>query len=241
VRNVAGALYASGARSFFYIEDDASSPPPEDTPSSPAERAPLPPVAPAPAPAVIVAGPPADTGDDAAQAVEAEPEPGTAEDEPSVPPSFDERFDRFQEGGLDDDDVVELMEEAVGRHDVDALERLFARAPHDGGHDARRGLCEVELQLMRARPGAGLDTLKRLRGADLDEEQRKSIWVKTVECQRMQRDYDAAHLTLVQLVKLYPDCPEVDRLAKQNYKEYLENHCTDAPVLEKVTSLDDDS
>ncbi len=39
----------------------------------------------------------------------------------------------------------------------------------------------------------------------------------------------------------HPGCPEVDRMAKLNYKEYLESHCADATALEKVTSLDGDS
>jgi hypothetical protein len=65
--------------------------------------------------------------------------------------------------------------------------------------------------------------------------------MRTVSCQRLMHDFDAAHHTLLQLAELYPDCPDVDRLAKQNYKEYLESHCADATALEKVTSLDGDS
>jgi hypothetical protein len=66
------------------------------------------------------------------------------------------------------------------------------------------------------------------------------MWLKTVACQRMRRDLDAAHTTLTQLLELYPDCQEVAQLARQNYREYLQNQCADAPVLEKMTSLDGD-
>jgi TolA-binding protein len=74
----------------------------------------------------------------------------------------------------------------------------------------------------------------------MNDTERKDMWLKTVVCQRMRRDLEAAHATLTQLVELYPDCPQVAQLARQNYREYLQNQCTDAPVLEKLTSLDGD-
>jgi hypothetical protein len=181
-----------------------------------------------------------DDGDDVEQPAE---QPAA---EPDVEESFETRFERFMDGVLDFDAIVVLMEEAVDEARTEALEQLFGGiAPGDreetGPVAVRARLCEAEYMLMCERPGAALDVLTSLRGADLTEEQRKATWLKTVACQRMQSDFEAANSTLEQLVDLYPDCPEVTRLAKQNYRDYLHNQCAEATVLEKVTSLERDS
>ncbi len=199
VDGVAEALHASGASTFFHVEDEAApEPQPEPQPEPP-------------------------------------PEPVVEEI------TFHSRFDLFLDGRLDAGDVLDLMEEAVEDGRTEELRQLITVAAEDTEHDVRRLMCQAEYQMMKGRPAAALGCLQDARGADVSEEQRKRIWFTTVVCQRLMCDFDAAHNTLLQMVDLFPDCPEVNQMAKQNYKTYLESQCADATVLEKVTSLYGDS
>ena len=145
------------------------------------------------------------------------------------------------DGRLDADDIIDLMEEAVEGGRTEKLKQLITYAAENETHDVRRLLCQSEYQIMKGRPALALASLDDAHKASASEQQRKEIWMRTVTCQRLMRDFDAAHLTLVKLSEQHPGCPEVDRMAKLNYKEYLESHCADATALEKVTSLDGDS
>jgi len=277
VQNLAGALYQSGASTFFHIGEGDDQPDTQETAEQElvveeavAEEEPVveEPVVeeavaeeePAEQEPVVeepVAGEEPAEQEPVVEEPVAEEEP--AEQEPVVeepvaqeepieqePPaveaelSFEERFARFQDGKLSAEETLELMEEAAAQHLVEELGQVLRLSPDGDGGGVRRELCQVEYHLMNAEPAAALDSLERLRDADLTEEQRKEVWLQTVAGQRMMRDYDSAHRTLVRLVDLYPDCEQVARLAKVNYREYLQNQCTEAPVLEKVTSLDGD-
>jgi tetratricopeptide (TPR) repeat protein len=220
VENVAEALYASGAKTFFHVGDEGNggyTPPAESQTDSSVE-------------------PPVAESIESSVEPPAEPTP-----EPKADETFEERFQRFLDGGLDAGDAVDLMEEAVADARADELGRLLRDVDRDGARSARVSLCEVEYLLMGDRAGDALEVLNGLLGADLTEDERKSSWLKTVVCQRMRGDFEAANRTLEQLVDLYPDCPEVERLAKQNYRDYLQNQCAEAAVLEKVTSLERDA
>jgi hypothetical protein len=184
---------------------------------------------------------------DATVEAEAEPEAESQpEPEPDVealppePPTFAQRFARFKDGTLDDDDVLELLAEAVAEQRMDELGQLLGTNGDSEAHAVAWGLAGAEYELMSGHPGRALERLEALRERDMSDTERKDMWLKTVACQRMRRDLDAAHTTLTQLLELYPDCQEVAQLARQNYREYLQNQCADAPVLEKMTSLDGD-
>jgi tetratricopeptide (TPR) repeat protein len=177
--------------------------------------------------------------DKAATPLEETPSADEAPAADETPPAqgFEARLARLRDGDLAVDDALDLMEEADDDGRTVELGEIIRLTPPG----ARRALCEAEYELSQGRPARALENLRALRDGDLSEEQRKNMWLKTVACQRMMQDLDAAHRTLVQLVSLYPDCPDVDRLARLNYREYLEIQCADAPALEKVTSLDEDA
>lgn len=245
VMNVADALYTSGASTFFHIDrdDDNADPKAEAGEAGQEEPVENTEIEAAVEEAGVETTPdePAETVDDSG-AAEGHPDgPGIVAGQPDEPPTFQERMRRFDEGELTDDEVTQLMEEAVEEGLMEELGRLVRDAAGSNGFAVRRALCEAEYELVQERPARALECLDGIRDAELTEDQRKAMWLKTVACQRMMRDVDAAHQTLLQVVELYPDCPEVERLARINYREYLHNQCADATVLEKVSSLDGDS
>lgn len=181
VHNVADALYASGAATFFHIDDGSP-----ETPETPE-------------------APPVVEQDNIVASHEDTPETAVSAGEP--------------EGN-----------EHAGEGDREEEERDEVALAFD----------EIESELTRGRPARALEQLQALAEDELTEEQRKKVWLETAACQRTMQDIDAARATLDRLVERYPDCPEVDRLAKLNYRDYLELQCADATALEKITSLEDD-
>ena len=85
-----------------------------------------------------------------------------------------------------------------------------------------------------------LGAVDLLAGVDLDAlspENRKEMLKKQAVCQKRMNDVEGAHNTYLRLLKEDPS-PEVERIARQNYEQYLRDQCERKPVLEKITTLD---
>lgn len=154
--------------------------------------------------------------------------------------SFEERFDAYLRGELSNDDVIALMAEAVeGAHENELRELLYFEPASDEEKFARR-LYQVDYHMMRSRPLAALEIIAEIQKDINSDEQRKQVWYKRAVCQRTVGDFEAANQTLNELRELAPDSEEIERLARRNHQQYLQNQSEGAPVLEKTTSLNTD-
>ncbi len=175
-------------------------------------------------------------GPEAAVSASAAPETAPA---PGVPPkpSFDESFEEFKNGRLDNTRTIALMEKAVAEGRADELQALLSFEPENDGERFSRRYFQAEYLILRNRPLPAVEILFELDVPELTGQQKQLVWFKIAACQRLVRDFGAANETLTRMVKAFPDREEYARLARTNYEQYLSDQSRDAAVLEKTSSL----
>ncbi|MDH3196653.1 MAG: tetratricopeptide repeat protein [Candidatus Krumholzibacteria bacterium] len=239
VRHVADALYEVGARAFFHVEAEAA------VPEAPAPEpvAPEPVATEPPAPEVIV--PEAPSPEPAAPEppapeviVPEAPSPEPVASEPVAPEP--EAAGPSKPAGQTFEERVALIERAIEEERVDALGELVEFEPEDDDQSLERDFYRAEHHLLCSRPAAALALFAAVEGAARGRDLGRRAGLKVAASQRMMNDFGAAQDTLSKLLETYPGSEEIDRLAKQNRQQHLENQRGDALVLEKTTSLTTD-
>jgi len=133
---------------------------------------------------------------------------------------------------------IAQLERAAGDGRVDELRDLLDFEPGNEAEEFARSYYQAEYQLLANRPLQALKLFVALDAPSLSDDQKRRVWFKTAACQRSTHDFAGAKQTLERLVQAFPGVAEYERLSQRNYEQYLNEQGSNAPMLEKTTSLD---
>jgi len=246
VNNLGEALYESGARTFFHVDEDEVQTPAEELDSEVTEveyaiDEPLPPVE---TPEEVPQ--PADVADVVRE--EAEffeqyndvSEDDTEQEGPIEDMTFAGRLATFRAGSLDPDATVTLVEEAFESGRIEELRELLEFEPRNADEQLLRKRYQVECHIVDNYAVAALDILDTIDSSQLSDEETRFVGMKTAVCHRMMNEFEAAHEILLKLSERFPDDEDINKLARRNYEQFLRLQIDDSPALEKATFVASD-
>jgi tetratricopeptide (TPR) repeat protein len=162
-------------------------------------------------------------------------------DEPSVKAEdFASRLERFERGGMENAEILRLVEEACHKGEFETMKTLLSFHPQTISEEVSRRFYLAEYYLNDSRALNALMILKTININGLAKEERKRILHKIANCYQELNMYEAAHSTFLRLLSEDPALGDVERLARWNYHRYMRQIAGKAPVLEKITSIKDD-
>jgi uncharacterized protein (DUF305 family) len=150
--------------------------------------------------------------------------------------SYDQQFERFLCGSMDNNSAMDLASEALARGRLDEVRELLHITPSGQNEESRRKRLLAEYSAAADRPGTALEILVTLKPASLDSEEKQSVLKIKAQCQKLTNDLEGSYKTYLQIKTEYPSAKN-DLIAKRSYERYLESQCNEALVLEKTTSL----
>ena len=229
VTNVGQKLYETGAAAFFHVDAEdvttaAANAPPEPAGSPPGSTD----TAAVSAPEPVVA----------AAALEPVVTAADITPETQTPATFNDLYEEFRNGRLDNTRVIALMETAVEEGRADELGELIQFEPRGEAEIFARRYFEAEHMILSNRPLPAMKILASLDVPALPDEQKHRVWFKLAVCQRSIRDFTGANETLTRLVEAFPDREEYARLARTNFEQHLSEQSQQTTVLEKTSSLE---
>jgi hypothetical protein len=255
VQDLADELRSTGARLFFHVQDEGAAAPTQqeadDNPSSEDEATSEPEIPPA---GKTGQDAPPEAGDaDAGEAGEddtneAKADPGVEacppddrpmSSEPDVEDEFAARFERFLDGELENDEIINLVTDALdGGHYQEARELLHFTPRNDNEELARkRHLADYYLAVDQ--PATALDIIQSLQIDSLPEDDRRDLLMKQASCYNGLNDLENARVIYKAVAKQFPS-DQIDALKKRTDERIKQHKRGDALVLEKTTSLNDD-
>jgi len=253
VAKLGQALRDAGARLFFHVEDDVRESEEHEPPAAEQESSPAPPEIleekneekPV-ATAAIEEEEQQETFTEVKS--EEEPEEEIAHEEPAVPEkpdeaekeigvnSFEDSFELFLSGDLDNCSAMNLSEDALIHGNLDEARELLHFTPTDNTEGIRRRRLLVAYYMATDRPGAALDIIKELRNDEVEDDDKQKLLKMKAQCQKLTNDLEGSYQTCLRIKEMFPS-EENEAKAKRSYERYLNSQCDDALVLEKMTSL----
>jgi tetratricopeptide (TPR) repeat protein len=247
VLNLAESLSRAGARLFFYVQTESGSEtaerPSQDSPSGEPKPEDVPAEAAAPQPEGQKDEPPG--GDDLPAAiaevdVEVDvPLETPIESAPDSPDSFEAQFERFLDGKLDNDAVLELAASALESGKTEEARELLHFDPENDGQRSARMRYLVEYYVALDKPSAALNLIDSIDLASLAAEDRRVILIKKASCHNIMNDFESAKAVYDEIANEFPS-DEVDKLLERNNERLKRRRDGGALVLEITTSLQDD-
>ncbi|NIM20690.1 MAG: hypothetical protein GTO51_10760 [Candidatus Latescibacteria bacterium] len=151
--------------------------------------------------------------------------------------TFDSTYKLFLEGSLDNTTILDLAETAIDLGRFKEAKALLTMSPKTREEAAKRILRLADYYSYLDKPLPALVALKSIDLTILPYKEKREFLTKIASCYRELKMYDAAHSVCLQLMNEYPSCPDIEKLARRNYQDYLNECCEGAPVLEKVSLL----
>jgi hypothetical protein len=166
----------------------------------------------------------------------ATPEPVDAGDNGAPPGDFDSRYRAFENGDLNNDEILDLADAAVRLGRTAQLKTLLSFTPTTGGQDIKRKYFLAEYYLEEDDPLSALVVLKSVDLGALDREERKTFMLKHAYCCQQLGQFDAAHGVYLKILSENPGFSEAEHMARVAYERHVASSASD-PVLQKVTRL----
>ena len=150
---------------------------------------------------------------------------------------FESRFAAFESGGLDNNDILELVEDAARSARMLAMKTLLEFKPENPAQEMKRKYYLAEYYLHEDQPLSALMMLRTVNISGLSKEERKAFLLRYAHCYQQLNRFDDAQSTYLRIMDEYPEFSAAEHMAKACYQRYLQSSTSRGPVLEKVSSL----
>jgi tetratricopeptide (TPR) repeat protein len=150
---------------------------------------------------------------------------------------FASRYEGFENGDLDNNEIIELVEKAARMGKVDEMKKLLSFKPENLAQEVKRKYYLSEYYLHEDQPLSALVILKTVNLNGLSKEERKAFLLKNAYCYQQLNRFDAAHSAYLKIMSEDPNFSAAEHMAKVNYEKHLQSSASGGPVLEKVSTL----
>jgi tetratricopeptide (TPR) repeat protein len=151
--------------------------------------------------------------------------------------SFEADFQKSISNELDNESALAAAVEALKRGLFDEARELLHFEPRDGREDFERRRCLIDYYMAIDRSSPALAIIESIDTAGIDDNDHREILMKKAACHKQMHDFERAHDTYTVIMRKFPSS-EVNKMAKRNYRRYLQSQCDEVLVLEKTTSID---
>jgi tetratricopeptide (TPR) repeat protein len=152
-------------------------------------------------------------------------------------PDFASRFASFENGDLDNNEIIDLVEEAARSGRMPAMKKLLEFRPDNLAQEIERKYYLAEYYLHDDQPLSALIILRTVNINGLSKEQRKAFLLRYAYCYQQLNRFDAAQSTYLRIMSEYPEFSAAEHMANVCYQRYLQSSASRGAVLEKVGSL----
>ncbi|GEM_PF-4336691 len=152
--------------------------------------------------------------------------------------SFNQSLREFEEGKLNNEQILDLTEKALINGRNSEVEALLKHTFDSNKDDSKRKLFLARYHMKGDSPLEALIVLKSISLDGLPRGQRRDILSRIAACYRILHLYEAAQAALLALTCDYPSDAALESLIKLNYTDYLKEQSGAEVVLEKSSSID---
>jgi tetratricopeptide (TPR) repeat protein len=152
---------------------------------------------------------------------------------------FEEQFELFLDGKLDNDSILDLAVEALDRGKYEEARELLHFDPRNEAEELARKRHLIDYHMSVDRPITALEIIDSIDAKSLPDVARREILIKQASCHNKLSDFESAQAVYEKIADEFPS-EEVDKMAKSNNERIIKRQRGDALVLEKTTSLQDD-
>jgi tetratricopeptide (TPR) repeat protein len=172
--------------------------------------------------------------DEPAQTPQSPPAPPSVPDDPD---NFETRYRAFENGDLDNNEIIDLVEKAAKQGKMGEMKNLLAFKPKNVAQEVKRKYYLAEYYLHEDQPLSALVILKTVNLNALSKDERKAFLLKNAYCYQQLNRFDAAHSAYLKIMSEDPNFSAAEHMAKVNYEKHLQSSASGGPVLEKVSTL----
>jgi len=147
------------------------------------------------------------------------------------------RYQSFKNGDLNNNEIIELIEEAARLGHMRQMKNLLTFIPENVAQETRRKYYLAEYYLHTDQPVAALVILRTVNINGLGKEERKAFLLKNAFCYQQLSRFEAAQSVYLRMASEFPDFEAAEHMAKLNYERHLETSASGALALEKISSL----
>jgi len=150
---------------------------------------------------------------------------------------YRKRYQSFKNGDLNNDEIIELIEEAARLGHMRHMKDLLTFIPENVAQETKRKYYLAEYYLHDDQPVAALVILRTVNINGLGKEERKAFLLKNAFCYQQLNRFEAAQSVYLRMASEFPDFEAAEHMAKLNYERHLETSASGALALEKISSL----